>query len=168
MTMPMHKIIVFAILLTMMCGTIQGITSGPHSQRKVRQAAVAGQFYSADHVKLKADVAAAFRANAAVRPVDGVQAVIVPHAGYVFSARVAAAAYAAIAPTARYERIILLYNEATYETADVMSSFVYRQGILGGSYSYGATVDLFNGVINLVLLAVFNGISRRVSEISLW
>ena len=41
-------------------------------------------------------------------------------------------------------------------------------GILGGSYSYGATVDLFNGVINLVLLAVFNGISRRVSEISLW
>lgn len=67
-----------------------------------------------------------------------------------------------------YERIILLYNEATYETADVMSSFVYRQGILGGSYSYGATVDLFNGVINLVLLAVFNGISRRVSEISLW
>lgn len=127
LTMPMHKIIVFAILLTMMCGTIQGITSGPHSQRKVRQAAVAGQFYSADPVKLKADVAAAFRANAAVRPVDGVQAVIVPHAGYVFSARVAAAAYAAIAPTARYERIILLGPSHCVYLNKASVATLYRQ-----------------------------------------
>ena len=67
-----------------------------------------------------------------------------------------------------YERIILLYNEAVYETADVMSSFVYRKGLLGGQLSYGAAVDLFNSVINLTLLFTFNAISRRVSEISLW
>lgn len=67
-----------------------------------------------------------------------------------------------------YERIILLYNEAVYETADVMSSFVYRMGLLGGQYSYGAAVDLFNAAINLSLLFVFNSISRRVSDISLW
>ena len=67
-----------------------------------------------------------------------------------------------------YERIILLYNEAVYETADVMSTFVYRKGLLGGQYSYGAAVDLFNAAINLSLLFVFNAISRRVSEISLW
>ena len=67
-----------------------------------------------------------------------------------------------------YERIILLYNEAVYETADVMSSFVYRKGLLGGQLSYGAAVDLFNSVINLTLLFIFNAISRRVSEISLW
>lgn len=67
-----------------------------------------------------------------------------------------------------YERIILLYNEAVYETADVMSSFVYRKGLLGGQLSYGAAIDLFNSVINIALLFIFNGISRRVSEISLW
>ena len=67
-----------------------------------------------------------------------------------------------------YERIILLYNEAVYETADVMSSFVYRKGLLGGQLSYGAAVDLFNSVVNLTLLFTFNAISRRVSEISLW
>ena len=67
-----------------------------------------------------------------------------------------------------YERIILLYNEATYETADVMSTFVYRKGLMGGQMSYGSAVDLFNSMINLTLLFIFNGISRRVSEISLW
>ena len=40
--------------------------------------------------------------------------------------------------------------------------------MLRGRYSYGATLEVCIGVINLVLLAVFNGISRRVSEISLW
>lgn len=67
-----------------------------------------------------------------------------------------------------FEKIILLYNDAVYETADVMSSFVYRHGMLGGNYSYGAAVDLFNNVVNIVILVVFNGISRKVSNISLW
>lgn len=67
-----------------------------------------------------------------------------------------------------FEKIILLYNESVYETADVMSSFVYRHGMLGGNYSYSAAVDLFNNVINILILVVFNGISRRVSNISLW
>lgn len=67
-----------------------------------------------------------------------------------------------------YEKIILLYNDAVLERADVFSSFVYRYGMLGGNYSYSAAVDLFNNVINILLLVVFNNISRRVSDISLW
>lgn len=67
-----------------------------------------------------------------------------------------------------YERIILLYNESVYETADVMSSFVYRMGLMGGQLSYGSAIDLFNSTINITLLFIFNGISRRMSEISLW
>lgn len=67
-----------------------------------------------------------------------------------------------------YEKIILLYNDAVLETADVMSSFVYRYGMLGGNYSYGAAVDLFNNVINVLILIIFNSISRKVSDISLW
>ena len=67
-----------------------------------------------------------------------------------------------------YEKIILLYNDAVLERADVFSSFVYRYGMLGGNYSYSAAVDLFNNAVNILLLVIFNAISRRASDISLW
>jgi len=67
-----------------------------------------------------------------------------------------------------FEKIILLYNSQTYETADVISSFVYRRGILEASYSYSTAVSLFNSVINFMLLIMANRISRKVNETSLW
>ncbi len=67
-----------------------------------------------------------------------------------------------------FEKIILLYNPLTYETADVISSFVYRKGLLEFSYSYSAAVGLFNSLINFFLLVIANGVSRRVNETSLW
>lgn len=67
-----------------------------------------------------------------------------------------------------YEKVLLLYNPITYETADVISTYVYRRGIEGGEYSFSAAVGLFNSVINFVMLIIFNQISRKVSEISLW
>ncbi|WHX50994.1 ABC transporter permease subunit [Paenibacillus woosongensis] len=67
-----------------------------------------------------------------------------------------------------FEKIILLYNPVTYETADVISSFVYRKGLLEFGWSYSAAVGLFNSVINLILLISANYISRRVSKSSLW
>jgi putative aldouronate transport system permease protein len=67
-----------------------------------------------------------------------------------------------------FEKIILLYNPTTYETADVISTYVYRRGILGGDFSLSAAIGLFNNVINLILLICVNYISRKVSETSLW
>nr|WP_245954996.1 ABC transporter permease subunit [Paenibacillus flagellatus] len=67
-----------------------------------------------------------------------------------------------------FEKIILLYNPAIYDTADVVSSFVYRKGLLEFGWSYSAAVGLFNSVINLLLLVSANYISRRVNEHSLW
>lgn len=67
-----------------------------------------------------------------------------------------------------FEKIILLYNPNTYETADVISSFVYRKGLLEFNYSYSAAVGLFNSVINFALLLTANRISRKVNETSLW
>jgi len=67
-----------------------------------------------------------------------------------------------------FEKIILLYNPITYETADVISSFVYRKGLLEFGWSYSAAVGLFNSVINLALLIAANAISRRVNNSSLW
>jgi putative aldouronate transport system permease protein len=66
------------------------------------------------------------------------------------------------------EKILLLYNPVTYETADVISTFIYRKGLLDMSYSYSAAVGLFNSVINFALLVLVNRISRKLSESSLW
>jgi len=70
--------------------------------------------------------------------------------------------------TVGHEKIILLYNPTIYETADVISTFVYRKGLLDFSWSYGTAVGLFNSVINLALVVTANWISRRVNETSLW
>ncbi|TDG00349.1 ABC transporter permease [Paenibacillus piri] len=67
-----------------------------------------------------------------------------------------------------FEKIILLYNPVTYETADVISSFVYRKGLLEFGWSYSSAVGLFNSVINLALLITANYVSRKVNESSLW
>ena len=67
-----------------------------------------------------------------------------------------------------YEKIMLLYNPSTYETADVISTFVFRRGILEGNFSYAAAVGIFNSIINLTLLIMANRISRKVSDTSLW
>ena len=67
-----------------------------------------------------------------------------------------------------YEKTILLYNPATYETADIISSYVYRIGILEMNWSYSTAVNLFNSVINFGLLIFTNKLSKRYSETSLW
>ena len=67
-----------------------------------------------------------------------------------------------------WEKIILLYNPLTYDTADVISSFVYRRGIENGDYSYSAAVGLMNSVINFILLISTNKICKVLGDTSLW
>jgi len=67
-----------------------------------------------------------------------------------------------------FEKIILMYQPMTYEVADVISTYVYRRGVLGADYSFAAAVGLFNSIINFMLLVTFNRISKRLTEISLW
>ena len=66
------------------------------------------------------------------------------------------------------EKILLLYNPSTYETADVISTFVYRKGLLESNYSYSSAVGLFNSVINFIILLSANKISKKLTETSLW
>ena len=66
------------------------------------------------------------------------------------------------------EKILLLYSNGTYETADVISTFIYRRGLLEANYSYSTAVGLFNSIINFIILISVNTISRNVSENSLW
>ncbi len=67
-----------------------------------------------------------------------------------------------------FEKVFLLYNGATYETADVISTYVYRVGLVGADFSYGTAVDLFKSLIGLVFVTAANAASRRIGETSLW
>ncbi|WP_419182331.1 ABC transporter permease [Paenibacillus radicis (ex Xue et al. 2023)] len=67
-----------------------------------------------------------------------------------------------------FEKVILLYNPSTYATADVISSFVFRKGIVDANYSYSAAIGLFNSLINFILLIGANKLSRKYSDSSLW
>lgn len=67
-----------------------------------------------------------------------------------------------------FEKVILLYNDATLETADVISTYVYRRGLLDSAYSFSAAVGLFNSVVNTILLVGANTISRKLNETSLF
>jgi len=67
-----------------------------------------------------------------------------------------------------FEKIILLYNGSTYETADVISTFVYRRGLLGSDFSYATAVELFQAIVGLVLLYTANKASKKISQTSLW
>ena len=67
-----------------------------------------------------------------------------------------------------YEKIILLYSTNTFETADVISSYVYRKGLQEFNYSYSTAVGLFNSLINTTLLVLSNKLSRKFSDTSLF
>ncbi|MCL4169695.1 UNVERIFIED_CONTAM: hypothetical protein GTU68_018989 [Idotea baltica] len=67
-----------------------------------------------------------------------------------------------------FEMIILLYQPATYSTADVVNTYIYRQGLQGGQYDLAAAAGLFNAVVAFVLVMTANTISKRYSRTSLW
>ena len=67
-----------------------------------------------------------------------------------------------------YERVLLMYNSNVYVTADVLSTFEQRIGILSANYGMGASVSLFNSLIAFALVIGANSISRNISDTSLW
>ena len=67
-----------------------------------------------------------------------------------------------------FEKIILLYNNFVMETADVISSYVYRRGLVNGSWSFSTAVGLFNSFINFLLVIGANKLSRRFTGKGLW
>ena len=67
-----------------------------------------------------------------------------------------------------FELVLLLYQPATYETADVVNTWVYRQGLQSGQYDLAAAAGLFNAVVAFVLVMTANTLSRRYSRTSLW
>jgi putative aldouronate transport system permease protein len=67
-----------------------------------------------------------------------------------------------------FEKILLIYNPLTYPTADVISTYLYRVGIVSGNFSYAAAIGLLEALIGLTLVLTANLISRRTVGTSLW
>lgn len=65
------------------------------------------------------------------------------------------------------QKILLMYSEVNFETSDVINTYVYRKGLLGGQYSYSAAVGLLMSVISFVLLWCTNKISKKMGAESL-
>lgn len=67
-----------------------------------------------------------------------------------------------------YEKTILLYNDGIYEVADIISTYVYRMGMISREFSFSTAVGLFNSVVNFILVILANQISKKTTETSLW
>jgi putative aldouronate transport system permease protein len=67
-----------------------------------------------------------------------------------------------------FEQIILMYNPAIYESADVISTFVYRTGLMESRFDYATAVGLINSCVALILVVIANRISNKLTESGLW
>ena len=67
-----------------------------------------------------------------------------------------------------FEKILLIYNQNTYSTGDVIATFIYRKGLQEANYGYSTAVGLFNSVISMFFLVSANWLSRRFTDTSLW
>lgn len=67
-----------------------------------------------------------------------------------------------------YQKILLMMTGSNQSVSDVISTYVYRRGIINGDFEYATGVDLFRSVVSLIFVVATNAISRRVTETSLW
>lgn len=67
-----------------------------------------------------------------------------------------------------FQKVYLMQNSMNLDTSEVLSTYVYKQGMRNAEYSYSTAIDLFNSIINFLLLYTVNFVSRRLGENSLW
>lgn len=67
-----------------------------------------------------------------------------------------------------YEKVLLMQTSLNMSSSDVISTYVYRIGLVNAQHSLSTAVGLFNSIINIALLVTVNFIARKVSETSLW
>jgi putative aldouronate transport system permease protein len=67
-----------------------------------------------------------------------------------------------------FEKVLLLQNPLNQSASDIIQTYVYRVGLLGGQFSYTTAIGMFNSVVNFALLVTVNEIARRTRESALW
>lgn len=66
-----------------------------------------------------------------------------------------------------FEKVLLMQNPMNIPGSEIISTYVYKIGLIGMEYSYSAAIGLFNSIINLILILAVNGIAKKVSDVSL-
>jgi putative aldouronate transport system permease protein len=67
-----------------------------------------------------------------------------------------------------FEKAFLMQNDMNIGASEIISTYSYRMGLVQGRYSFAAAIDMFNSVINLIMLTTVNKLSQKLSDISLW
>lgn len=67
-----------------------------------------------------------------------------------------------------YEKTLLLYQPITYDVSDIISTYVYRKGLIDGNYSYSTAIGLFNSGVNLILMRTANWFSKKAGQSGLF
>ena len=67
-----------------------------------------------------------------------------------------------------FEKVYLLQNPLNLDASEIISTYTYQLGLLGGQYSYSTAIGLFNTLVNVTLLIIVNTISKKLSDTSLW
>lgn len=67
-----------------------------------------------------------------------------------------------------FEKVFLMQNNLNLSASEVISTYVYKQGLQGLQFSYSAAIGLFNSAVNMIILVIVNRIARRMGETSLW
>ena len=69
---------------------------------------------------------------------------------------------------AGFDQILLLYSEGVYDVADIIDTYVYREGLLNLNYSYTAAVGLFKSVVGCLMVLLVNGIVKKMGQEGIW
>lgn len=67
-----------------------------------------------------------------------------------------------------FQKAFLLQNSLNIEASEIISTYVYKVGLIDAQFSYSTAIGLFNTIVNIVLILIVNTISKRLSETSLW
>jgi putative aldouronate transport system permease protein len=67
-----------------------------------------------------------------------------------------------------YTKILLLQNDLNLDRSNVISTFTYEIGLIGGQYSYSSAIGLFNNIINIIVLLIANKVMKKLTETSLF
>ena len=67
-----------------------------------------------------------------------------------------------------FQKAYLLQNAQNLAASEIISTYIYKVGLINAQYSYSTAINLFNNIVNIILLVSMNSLSRRITENSLW
>lgn len=67
-----------------------------------------------------------------------------------------------------FQKAYLMQNAQNLASSEIISTYIYKVGMIDAQYSYSAAINLFNNLINIILLVTFNRLAKKITDNSLW